>query len=333
MNLTDFTTAELTAAINQFPVQWGEIGKRGIFADRGVRTREIVIEDREGALAVLNTHDWGGEGTVASPIARNTYAFSIKQTTHEDIVSAADAQGVRAFGVDAGVNGLQSIESEVALRLQRMRAKHDITLEYKRMGALKGNVLNADGTSSLANMFTTFRVTQTTVDFVLGTSTTKILDKCAEVRNQIEDNLGGDSMTGIDVAVSPEFFSKLVDHVKVTDAYKYHQEASTRLGTDQRKGFTFGGLTFWEYRANVGGAAGRLIAAQEGHAYPVGTIDTFATYYAPADFNEAVNTIGLPIYVKTEPNKFDRGIVLHTQSNSLPLCHRPAVLVKVLTSN
>lgn len=332
MNLTDFTTAELTAAINQFPVQWGEIGKRGIFTDRGVRTREIVIEDRQGALAVLNTHDWGGEGTVGSPIARNSYAFSIKQTTHEDIVSAADVQGVRAFGVDAGINGLQSMESEVAQRLQRMRNKHDITLEYKRMGALKGNVLNADGTSSLANIFSTFGVTQTTVDFTLGTATTKILDKCAEVRNQIEDNLGGDSMTAIEVAVSPEFFSKLVDHAKVLDAYKYHQEASVRLGTDQRRGFTFGGITFWEYRANVAGP-GRLITAQEGHAYPVGTIDTFATYYAPADFNEAANTIGLPIYVKTAPNKLDRGLILHTQCNSLPLCHRPRVLVKVLTSN
>ena len=332
MNLTDFTVAELTAAINKYPVQWGEIGKRGIFADRGIRTREVVIEDREGALAVLNTHDWGADGTAASAIARKTYAFSIKQTVHEDIVSAADVQGVRAFGQDAGVDGLQSISTETADRLQRMRAKHDITLEYKRMGALKGNVLNADGSTSLANIFTAFGVTQTTVDFVLGTSTTKILDKCAEVRNQIEDNLGGDSMTGIDVAVSPEFFSKLVDHAKVTDAYKYHQEASVRLATDQRKGFTFGGITFWEYRANITGP-GRLITAQQGHAYPVGTIDTFATYYAPADFNEAANTIGLPIYVKTAPNKLDRGVVLHTQCNSLPLCHRPAVLVKVITSN
>ncbi len=331
MNLTDFTVAELTAAINQFPVQWGRVSQSGLFTDRGIRTREIVIEDRSGTLAVLNTHDWGADGTVPGPIARKTYAFGIKQTVHEDIVSAADVQGIRAFGSDAGVNGLQTIESEVALRLQRMRAKHDITLEHKRMGALKGNVLNADGSTSLANLFTTFGVTQTTVDFVLGTSTTKILDKCAEVRNQIEDNLKGDTMSAIRVLVSAEFFSKLIDHAKVTDAYKYHSEAAQRMGTDNRKGFLFGGIMFEEYRASINGT--RLIAAQEGHAYPEGTVDTFATYYAPADFNEAANTIGLPIYVKTAPNKLDRGVVLHTQCNSLPICHQPAVLVKVTTSN
>ena len=46
-------------------------------------------------------------------------------------------------------------------------------------------------------------------------------------------------------------------------------------------------------------------------------------------FNETVNTLGLPIYAKQESRKFDRGTDLHTQSNPLPLCLRPSVLVKV----
>jgi len=331
MNINDFSVTELTAAINQFPVQWGRVSQGGIFTDRGIRSRELVIEDRSGTLAVLPTHEWGGEGTVASKIQRNTYAFGIKQTVHEDTVNAADVQGIRAFGQDLGTSGLATISEEVALRLQRIRARHDATLEHKRMGALKGNVLNAAGSASLANMFSTFNVTQVVVDFVLGTATTDILAKCAAILNQIQDNLKGDTMSGVRVLVSPAFYQALIRHAKVTAAYQYHSEAAARLGQDLRKGFTFGGVTFEEYRAVINGTA--LITAGDGHAYPEGTIDTFATYYAPADFNEAVNTIGLPIYVKTWEKEGGRGTVIHTQCNSLPLCHQPAVLVKVTTSN
>ena len=45
------------------------------------------------------------------------------------------------------------------------------------------------------------------------------------------------------------------------------------------------------------------------------------------------NTVGLPFYVKQWEREGGRGIVLHTQCNSLPLCHQPAALVKVYSSN
>ena len=51
---------------------------------------------------------------------------------------------------------------------------------------------------------------------------------------------------------------------------------------------------------------------------------------APADFNETVNTLGQLLYAKQEPRKFERGTDLHTQSNPLPMCHRPALLVKLV---
>lgn len=326
MPINDFTNAELTQTINAFPVQWGRVNQMGLFPNRGVPSRSVLIEEASGTLAVLPSHEWGGEGTTASKINRRTVAFGIKQTVHEDIVMPGDIQDVRGFGIE----GLNTVAAEVARRLQRMRAKHDITLEWKRMGALKGQVTNGDGTV-IADLFQAFGVSQVTVDFTLGTATTSILDKCRTVLNQIEDNLKGDTMTGVTALVSPEFYAKLIEHPKVQDAYKYHSDAAARLGQDMRAGFPFGGITFVEYRASVSG--NRLIAANEGHAFPVGTTDTFATYFAPADFNETVNTVGLPFYVKQWEREGGRGIVLHTQCNSLPLCHQPAVLVKLTTSN
>jgi hypothetical protein len=93
-----------------------------------------------------------------------------------------------------------------------------------------------------------------------------------------------------------------------------------------------GKITFEEYRGQATDPEGntrRFIEAGEAHVFPLGTLDTFATYVAPADFNETVNTLGQPLYAKQEPRKFERGTDLHTQSNPLPICHRPAVLVKL----
>ncbi|GAG30478.1 unnamed protein product, partial [marine sediment metagenome] len=67
--------------------------------------------------------------------------------------------------------------------------------------------------------------------------------------------------------------------------------------------------------------------------FPEGTMGTFATVFSPADFNETANTLGKPIYAKLKPRDYERGYDIHTQSNPLPICYRPATLVEVITSN
>jgi hypothetical protein len=141
-------------------------------------------------------------------------------------------------------------------------------------------------------------------------------------------------MSAIHALVSPEFFDALNSHAKVKEAYERWEDGAA-LRNDMRAGFTFAGITFEEYSGQATDPTGtvrRFIAAGEAHCFPLGTLDTFATYFAPADFNETVNTLGKPMYAKQEPRRFDRGTDLHTQSNPLPMCHRPAVLVKLTAS-
>jgi hypothetical protein len=130
----------------------------------------------------------------------------------------------------------------------------------------------------------------------------------------------------------------LTTHKEVKTAYQNWQQGAVLIN-DMRSGFSYSGITFEEYRGQASfvqadGTLGtrRFIAAGEAHAFPVGTVDTFATYFAPADFNETVNTLGQPLYAKQEPRKFDRGTDLHTQSNPLPMCHRPGVLIKLTSA-
>jgi hypothetical protein len=325
-----FNMTALTAAINILPNTYGRLEQMGLMPARPVRFRQIAIEEKNGVLNLLPTMPVGAPGTVGERGKRKFRSFAVPHIPHDDVVLPEEVQGIRAFGSE---NETEALANVITDHLQSMRNKHSITLEHLRMGALKGVILDADG-SILYDLYAEFGITAKTVDFALGTAGTNVKAKCMEVLRHVEDNLRGEFMTRVHALVSPEFFDALTSHVKVEKAYERWMEGAA-LRDDVRSGFTFGGITFEEYRGQAtdpDGNVRRFIAANEGHAFPLGTVETFASYFAPADFNETANTLGQPLYAKQEPRKFERGTDLHTQSNPLPMCHRPGVLVKLTTS-
>ena len=322
-----FNMTSLTASINLLPNTYGKLEAMNLFPQKSVRTRNIAVEEQNGVLNLLPTQMPGGASTFEGRTKRKMRSFTIPHIPHDDVILPEEIQGIRAFCTE---NELEAMANVVTDHLQSMRNKHAITLEHLRMGALKGNILDADG-STLYNLFDEFEITPKTVNFALGTASTDVKKKCLEVLRHIEDNLRGEFMTGVHCLVSPEFFDALTSHSKVKEAYERWEEGAA-LRNDMRSGFTFGGITFEEYRGQAtdpDGNTRRFIASGEGHCFPTGTAESFVTYFAPADFNETVNTLGLPLYAKQCPRKFDRGTELHTQSNPLPLCLRPGVLVKL----
>lgn len=329
-----FGMASLTAAINLLPNRYGRLEELGLFAPKPVRTRTVVVEEKAGVLTLLPSRPVGSPGTVGIRGKRTLRSFVIPHIPHDDVVLPEEVQGLRAFGTESE---FASIATVLAEHLDTMRAKHAATLEYLRMGALKGIVIDADG-GELVNLYTEFKIVPKTLSFKLNVDTTSVLDKCLELKRYMTKNLAGERMSTIQVLVSPEFFSALVNHPNVKAAYQLWQDGQA-LRSDMRAGFPFAGITFEEYAGEASTADGsggwisqRFIAEGEAHAFPLGTIDTFATYYAPADFNETVNTLGQPLYAKQEPRKFDRGTDLHTQSNPLPICQRPGLLVRLTAS-
>ena len=322
-----FSMSSLTAAINIIPNRFGRIEALKIFPDKPVRTRQVMVEEQNGVLNLLPTMPVGAPGTVGLRGKRAMRSFVVPHIPHDDVVLPEEVQGIRAFGTETE---METIASVMARHLQTMRNKHAITLENLRMGALKGVILDADG-SVIYDLFREFDITPAVINFELANANSNVKKACANVLRHFEDNLKGEFMTGVHCLCSPEFFDALTDHGKVKDAFAYSQQRAVLID-DMRAGFTFGGVTFEEYRGqatDMHGVTRRFIAAGEAHAFPLGTVDTFSTYYAPADFNETANTLGQALYAKQEPRKFDRGTDLHTQSNPLPMCHRPGVLVKL----
>ncbi|KEQ05745.1 hypothetical protein GV67_04115 [Pseudorhizobium pelagicum] len=333
-----FSSTSLTQAINIVPNDYGRIRELGLFEPEPIATTTVAVHYENGTLNLLPTRERGAPSSLGMPEKRGAKPFSCFHIPHDDFVRADDVQNILArFGEDGALDNVASLVNRKQIT---MRRKHSITLEHMRMGALRGEILDSDG-SSLLNLFTSFDVTQKSIDFVLGTAGTNVGGKIDELLSYLEDNLKGEVMTGVHVLASPEWFAKLVDHEKVKEAWKYYDGLYNVMRDDVRKKFVHRGVTFEEYRGSAqylqeDGTYGtrRFIPANEAIAFPLGTTDTFRTYFGPADFIDTVNTMGEEIYVRTAVDpEFQRWVKIHSQSNPLPMVKRPALLVKLTTSN
>ena len=328
-----YSLAEMTQAINILPNLYTRLGQLGLFRFEGITQRTVIIEQYKGQLSLLPTVPWGAPATVGSREERSMRSFAVPHIPHDDVIGVMDIQGQPALGSSMDADPLADVMNR---KLTLMRRKHAATREYMEINALRGTVKDGAGTT-LYNYFTEFGLSQISVDFVLGTAGTNVQGKVREVIRAVEDNLLGEAMTSVHALVSPEFFDKLIAHPKTEEAYKYYAASGAQpLRQDVRRNFPFAGILFEEYSGSVTlstGSAERLITAQEGIAFPLGTIDTFSTYGAPANLIETANTVGQEMYARQMLDPKGRWIDLMTEMNVLPVNKRPRLAVRIHTSN
>ena len=64
-----------------------------------------------------------------------------------------------------------------------------------------------------------------------------------------------------------------------------------------------------------------MVETNKAYFYPTGVPNLFTTVFAPADYVETVNTMGLPRYVKQYTMQNDKGVHMDTQMNCTQLLH------------
>lgn len=334
-NSEAFSSVELTAAINRLKPQYGLLDQMGLFAEDGVSTTSVSIEELGDVLNLLETRPRGGEPTLGSHGKRKVHSIVVPHNPHQDKVLPQDVQNVRRFGS----NELMRPEDLIVQKLAAMRRKHEITREYRRWKALEGTIVDADG-DTLVNYFTLFGYTRKAIDMVLGTTTTKTVDKIEEGLDHIEDNAEGETISGYVAFCGPEFWGKFTHNAKVEKAFENWGGMSDLLGSDKRRGFEFGGVTWIKHigKATYVDSAGatttrKFIPDGDALLLPLGTTQTFVGKNAPGDMVEAVNTQGLPFYASAEIMKHGKGVELYTETNYLPIVQRPQVVVRLHSSN
>ncbi|ELU04214.1 hypothetical protein CAPTEDRAFT_201711, partial [Capitella teleta] len=274
-----FSLTSLTAAINEMQYKPGRLGQLGLFQESGINTTTAVVESINGELRLLPSSERGAPATQAIGDKRQLRSFVIPHIPHDSTVLAAEVQNVRQFGSEDALQGVQAV---INGRLQKMNANHEVTLEFLRMGALKGEILDGDGSTVLYNLFDEFAVTQQTHDFKFSSTTTDVRAQGVKARRLIDEALGALPYSGLHAFCGVDFFDGLVGHKSVKDAYQRWQDGEA-LRNDPKGSFRFADIDWEEYRGSVGG--NDFVAANEAYLYPQGA-DIFKTWFAPADFVE-----------------------------------------------
>ena len=321
-----FSMVALTLSMNKMPNLYGKINEMGLMPEDGVSSTIIAIEEFDNVLTLLPTKPRGAPPSTGTIGKRKVRSFQIPHIPHNDVVLPSEVQNVRAFGT---TNQETALSDLLARKLMTMRNKHAITLEALRAGALRGAILDSDG-STIYNLFTEFGISEQVENFHLDVETTDVRGHCLAVKRFIERHLFGEVMDHVHCFCSPAFYDALTGHPNIEKAFLYYQTTQPLSG-DFRVGFRFAGIVFEEYIGQAVDELGNIrlfIPDGDARFFPVGTMTGFRTFFAPADFIETVNTPGLPVYAKQELRDFARGWDLHTQSNPLPICTRPEILVR-----
>ncbi|MBD8192140.1 major capsid protein [Pseudomonas fluorescens] len=312
-----FSVSSLTAAINDQEYLPGRISSLGLFREEGISTLTVQIEKDGDTLALVPAGERGTSGLVVSGTKRTLIPFNTVHLPERFTIKADEIQGIRAFGTRSE---LQAVQDVVNKRLAKARRQLDATHEFQRMGALNGQVLDADGKTILLDIYDRFGVKRQRLPMGLNSPDTELRVKCGEALDMQEEALGSITSTGSRAFCGKNFWNKLIVHRSVKETYLNSQQAAALRG-DARESFEFGGIVWERYRGKIAGVS--FVHDDKALLIPEGVPELYISSFAPADYMETVNTQGIPYYSKIEPLPFNKGVAGEAQSNPLHICTRP----------
>lgn len=352
-----FFLADLTGEVQSIPNTYGYISGLGLFRSAPITQTTFLMDLTESDISLLDAVDrTSRKAETSAPERVKQISFPMMYFKEVESITPDEIQGVRQPGT---ANELTTEAIVRARKLMKIRTKFDITREFLFMQALKGKVIDANGVL-YADLFKQFDVEKKTVYFDLDNPNADIDAAIEELRMHMEDEAKvGTVINGeeIHIVVDRLFFSKLIKHPKIRDAYLAQQtplawqQITGSLRTGGADGvqahmntFYYGGVKFVQYNGkfqdkrgkthvlvSIDGAASTVGV---GHAFPnvamLGEANNiFEVAYGPCPKMGYANTLGQELYVFEYEKDRDEGIDFEAHSYMLPYCTRPQLLVDV----
>jgi len=335
---TNFEYNDFTDELVLIPNQWGLITNLGLFAEKSTTQQVLQFDESSKTLTLIPDQKRGQRKQLSKRDYSKLHTVGIPHFPFDDVLRPEDIEGRRMPGESDTALSVARARTDV---LERLRMSWADTMEYSRMQALMGNVYNPNGTNDVQNWYTEMGVSQATEDFVLDTTTTDVRAKIASAIKKSQLAMqSGEMVSSYIVIASPEFFESLIAHPQVVEAYTYYSSSTeplrrrleSPLGAWYRE-FEFGGVRFIEYNGTTTDEDGNTlpyVPANEAYLVPIGTRDTFVSYFAPPTRFGYLNTPGQSQYVWEWPDERGHDIEFESESNFIHMVRRPQAIVKLL---
>ena len=315
------TQKELDEAVNQKPNVPSRLLADPMWRDKNLTTTAVMVEFVGGRVALIPTRD-RADAPNQKAFGKDSIVrtFRVPHLSLQTTIRADQFQDVRKAGTaDALLSNAEVVSDEIA----EHRNSHDATIEHLMLGAVKGKIVDADGTTVIYDLFSEFGITEpeTTMQFG-GTGDLGLVIE--QTLRAMKKALKGDVTSGCTVLCSPEFFDALVSHKSTKEAWmRYQDNILARENTNGK--FAWKGMNFEIYDYSIG--ATPMIEAGHAHAYLTGMRNGFVRYNAPGNMMTEANKMARAFYIDVENLEHKRGVSIYTEGNPLPMCLRPQTLM------
>lgn len=316
------TVTSLTERINELEYLPNQIESLGLFYSYGIDTTTAMIaRTSEAELDIVTDRPRGAPGDVIPSSTRDGVPVKAIHLPQTGYVAADSVQNFAPFG-DTSVNQFSNAVDEQLLTAKR---KNAFTLEYLRLGAIKGKILGKNG-NLILDTHQLLNSPQQRHAMQLSGSTL-VNSKCTQALDLIEDALGGVPWSGTAIALCGRgFHSALTEMKSVRETFLGWQAAAALQGSTG-KPFTFGDISWVRYRGKIKGLP--MIEDDKAYLIPLGVERLLVNSFSPADYTETVNTLGLPFYSSVERAKHGKGYELEMQSNPLCISTHPSAIIEL----
>ena len=332
-----FELVDVTDDLILLPQTWTLLNDSGLFQPEYLSTKTVTFEANTGGLVVVKDQV---RGTKPVTLGRDTRKLHSYSTTYHPIFDSLKPDELDGRTRPGSKRKELDTEAAALMRMmEKVRKSYDITLEVARFKTLATGQAWAPNGTIVVDYYSDFGITKKVVDFVLGTATTDVIDKCNEVIASFQESATeGQIVTEVLGYASPDFFKKLVAHAKVTQTHIYQQIGSNGNITQDRAGgmglyrkLSFGGINFIEVPTLINGEA--LVPA--GKCIFVAREDTgsFKTFFSPAVRFGYVNTVAEANYMFIQRATNLTEISVDAEMNMLNALLKPNFVAEGMSSN
>lgn len=327
-----FSLFTMTDAIEKAPTVPTFLGGLGLFGPddgEGVETNIVGIEQKGMTLELIPTSQRGTAPPSAATDKRTMRNFNIPRIAKGGELYAAEIQGIRAFGTESE---LETVVQKVAQKQKTLLKEVALTLEYHRLGAIQGILLDTDG-STLYNFFNEFGITPPTeIDFDLDNASPAsgaLSLKIAAAKRAAIRALGASYVPGVTQFLwlcGDTFFDQFTTHPEVRETYKNWEAAAALRDAKVFSTFRFGEMDWHNYQGTDDNST-VAIPATKAKLVVRGVPGLYRRYNGPGETFETVNTIGRALYSMLVRDQ-QRNMWVKPEVYAYPfhICTRPEVL-------